>query len=724
MGFLKEQLTMRRELDEQMFENSFQQLSEVITGPGKTTASMEQNQVDAQRAIEEIFRYLRLDLIDVPDDLKSMNERLEFMLRPTGVMRRRVELTDHWYRDGIGPLLGSLKDGTVIALLPSVKGYRYYDKAKGKYQHVTSRIAKNIELDAFCFYKAFPQKSLNIADLVWFIARSLSPWDYAKICLMTLVVTLIGMVTPFATQRFFQDVIPLGKMETAAPVAIFLIAALIAQSLFSVTNKVLSASIETKMNIQVKSAAMARLLNLPASFFNGYSSGELASRLSSVSELCSVLKDAILSSSLTSIFSLVYVAQMWSYAPAMVLPTIIVLLLNVAYTILSSYLQINHQRDLMKASAKLQGIVFALISGIQKIKLANAEKRMFARWAGFYKEKAHCQYHPPLIIKLGSTISVIFSFGALLVIFASAALAQVDTASYMAFYAAYGMVSSALLQLGGIANSVAEIKPMLEMVNPIMKTAPELSPNRKPLTKLRGSVELNHVSFAYQEDGPNVIDDLSLSIKANQYVAIVGKTGCGKSTLIRLMLGFEKPQKGAVYYDAKELESLDIRSVRRNIGVVLQNGKLMAGDIYSNVIVSAPWLTVDEAMEALDMAGMSEDIANMPMGIRTLISEGSGGISGGQKQRLMIARAIAPKPRILIFDEATSALDNITQNQVAQSLDRLRCTRIVIAHRLSTIRKCDRIIFLDKGRIVEDGTFDELVALNGQFAEMVNRQMV
>ena len=223
---------------------------------------------------------------------------------------------------------------------------------------------------------------------------------------------------------------------------------------------------------------------------------------------------------------------------------------------------------------------------------------------------------------------------------------------------------------------------------------------------------------------PLVIDNLSLKIKSGQYVAIVGRTGCGKSTLLRLLLGFETPQKGAIYYDGRDLSSLDLKSIRRNIGAVMQNGKLFQGDIYSNIVISAPWLSVDEAWEAAEIAGIAEDIRSMSMGMNTVISEGTGGISGGQRQRLMIARAVAPKPKILMFDEATSALDNITQKQVSDALGRLKCTRIVIAHRLSTIKQCDRILVLDEGKIVEDGTYDELLAAGGFFAELVERQRV
>ncbi len=268
------------------------------------------------------------------------------------------------------------------------------------------------------------------------------------------------------------------------------------------------------------------------------------------------------------------------------------------------------------------------------------------------------------------------------------------------------------------------MKPFVEIIQPILDTEPEISENKKIITDLAGAIELNNVSFRYSENGPLVLDNVSLKIDPGQYIAIVGKTGCGKSTLMRLLLGFESTKNGAIYYDGQDINTLDLRSLRRHIGAVMQNGKLFQGDIFSNIVISAPWLTLDDAWESARLAGIEADIKDMPMGMHTVITEGSGGVSGGQKQRLMIARAIAPRPSILMFDEATSALDNITQKQISDSLDSLKSTRIVIAHRLSTIKNCDRIIVIDGGKIIEDGTFAGLMDQNGFFAELVKRQQI
>lgn len=412
------------------------------------------------------------------------------------------------------------------------------------------------------------------------------------------------------------------------------------------------------------------------------------------------------------------------YAPALVMPSLIITLATVAFTVVSAFVQMKVSKKKMELSSKESGMSYALISGVQKIKLSGAEMRAFARWGNLYAEEARLAYNPPMFLKINSVISSAISLAGTLMMYWVAVSSGVSVAEYYAFNTAYGMISGAFISFAGIALTVAQIKPIMDMVKPILEAVPEISEGKQMITRLSGSIELDNVSFRYNENMPLVIDDLSLKIRPGQYVAIVGATGCGKSTLLRLMLGFESPQKGAVYVDGKDIEVVDLKSLRRNIGVVMQNGKLFTGDIFSNITISAPWLTMDEAWHAAELSGIAEDIRRMPMGMYTMISEGSGGISGGQRQRLMIARAIAPKPRVLMFDEATSALDNITQKTVSESLDSLKCTRIVIAHRLSTIKQCDRILVLDKGKIIEDGTYDELIQRGGFFAELVARQRV
>ena len=441
-----------------------------------------------------------------------------------------------------------------------------------------------------------------------------------------------------------------------------------------------------------------------------------------MNQLCSLLMGMVMSTGLTSLTSLMYITQIFSYTPMLVVPSILITLVTVVFSTVSTLVQIKINKKLMEHEAKESGMSYAMITGVQKIKLAGAEKRIFAKWLNLYSEGAELTYNPPMFIKINTVISTAISLISTIIMYYLAIKSGIDQPSYFAFTAAYGMLSGAFMSLSGVALSAARIKPILEMAEPFLKTEPETSENKEIVTGITGGVELDHVSFRYGEDLPLVIDDLSIKIKPGDYVAIVGKTGCGKSTLVRLLLGFEKPEKGSVRFDGKDINTLDLPSLRKKIGTVMQDAGLFQGDIYSNIVITAPELTLDAAWAAAEKAGIADDIRAMPMGMNTIIGEGQGGISGGQRQRIMIARAIAPNPKLLIFDEATSALDNKTQKQVSEALDSMGCTRIVIAHRLSTIKHCDRILVVDNGHIIENGTYDELIEKNGYFAELVERQ--
>ncbi|MBQ2954880.1 MAG: NHLP bacteriocin export ABC transporter permease/ATPase subunit [Clostridia bacterium] len=723
MGWFDEQVKTRKQKDLDSFENAFLRLSSVVMGQSVLAAALRNEREKAQNAIEEILSFYHVRKTELPASITELEDILEYLMRPSGIMRRSVELTGDWYKNGIGPLLGSTSDGNVVALIPdSLSGYRFMDYETGKTVKVTEQNKDRIMKEAICFYKPLPLQSIGIKELIRYILGTLSVYDFLMIAAATLAVTLLGMFMPEVNAIVFSQVIPSGNAGLVLPMACMLIGVTVSSALAGIVKTLVLSRITTKMSTSVSAAAMARLMSLPVAFFKNFSSGELAQRLNNITSLCQMLVETFLTTGLTSVFSIVYIGQIFSFAPALAVPAIVILLGSLIFSFVSVYAQLIQTRKAMNSNAKLSGLVFGLFSGVQKIKLSGAERRAFAQWAKGYEEYASANYAPPLMVKLSGLIPSVISMAGSIIFYFSAIVSRMSVSDYMAFNTAYGMLSGAVGSLAGIAYTIARIKPTLEMVDPILKTAPEVSGNKRVVEKITGAIELNNVSFRYTPDTPVIIDNLSLKIRAGQYVAIVGKTGCGKSTLMRLLLGFETPQKGAVYYDGKDLNTLDLKSLRRKIGVVMQNGKLFQGDLYSNIAVSAPGLSMEDAMKAAEAAGMAEDILNMPMGLHTIVSEGGGGISGGQRQRLMIARAIAPKPKLLMFDEATSALDNLTQKQVSESLDKLKCTRIVIAHRLSTIRQCDRIIVLDKGHIVEDGTYDELIAQGGFFAELVERQ--
>lgn len=725
MGWFDEQIKQRKQNDQDVFTDAFINIAGAVMG-SRVSAALNDERQQTKNAFDEILRFYHINTKDIPDNITDRNEQLEYLLRPHGITRRTVTLSKGWYKDAIGAMLGIRKgDGMVVALIPTgFSGYSYRDMETGKYVKINGKNQELFEEEAIAFYKPLPLKEIGISDLMRYILGTLSPADFVMTGASALAVTLIGMLSPKLNNLLFSRVIEDGSTQILLAITVFMICVTLSSLLINGVKSLIIARINTKMSISVQAAVMSRLMSLPAGFFKNYSSGELSARVQCSNSLCEMLVSVALTTGLTSVFSLVYISQIFVYAPALVIPSLIITFVTVVFTVVSAFVQMKVSKKKMELSSKESGMSYALISGVQKIKLSGAEMRAFARWGNLYAEEARLAYNPPMFLKINSVISSAISLAGTLMMYWVAVSSGVSVADYYAFNTAYGMISGAFISLAGMALTVAQIKPIMDMVKPILEAVPEISEGKQMITRLSGSIELDNVSFRYNDNMPLVIDDLSLKIRPGQYVAIVGATGCGKSTLLRLMLGFESPQKGAVYVDGKDIEVVDLKSLRRNIGVVMQNGKLFTGDIFSNITISAPWLTMDEAWHAAELSGIAEDIRRMPMGMHTMISEGSGGISGGQRQRLMIARAIAPKPKVLMFDEATSALDNITQKTVSESLDSLKCTRIVIAHRLSTIKQCDRILVLDKGKIIEDGTYDELIQRGGFFAELVARQRV
>ena len=724
MKWYDEQIRLRMDKDQEIFEDSLFSMAASVMGR-QGAGALNDERIITKAAIDEILKYYHCKSADIPDALKTPEDQMDYALRPHGIMYRAVVLSEDWYRKSFSPMIASrAEDNRPVVLLPGkFGGYAWHDK-DGNTVKAGKHTASQLQPDAICFYSSLPLKRIGIKGLLSYMTNCLNWTDFAMLIGLTLLVTLSGMVLPLITKMLSGFVLESGSGVILWSTAIFMLCVLISSALLTASRELAMARIQIKVGVPMEAAMMSRMMSLPPTFFKQYSAGDLASRSWAINSLSTLLLGGVLSTGVTVIASLLYVSQIFTYAPALGLPALVISLAQVAITLLLSFLRTKSDRERMEAAAEESGICYSIISGIQKIKLSGAEKRAFAKWAKIYSAGAEIAYNPPLLLKIDSAVLLAISLFGTVWLYFRAASSGVSPSAYLAFTAAYGMITGAVTAFSTITNSASQIKPILEMAEPILQTEPEMAEGKQYVTKLNGAIELSNIYFRYQDTAPYILNGLDLRIRAGEYVAIVGRTGCGKSTLMRLLLGFEKPEKGTIYFDRKDIRSLELRSLRRKMGVVTQDGSLFAGDIFSNITVSAPRLTLDEAWAAAEMAGIADDIRAKPMGMNSFISEGQGGISGGQKQRLMIARAIAPKPKILLFDEATSALDNKTQKVVADALAGLRCTRIVIAHRLSTVRNCDRILVLDGGKIAESGSYDALIAKGGIFAELVERQRV
>ena len=724
MGWFDDQIRTRKDKDREIFEDAILEMASVVVGRHGADA-LRDKFIVTKEVIGDILKYYHFRPIEIPDSVKEPEEQLEYALRPHGIMYREVTLSEDWYKSAFGPMIAYRgEDNMPVVLFPKrFGGYYWYDK-DGKKVTANKNTASLLSSEALCFYTPLPLKKLGISDLFKFMRGCLNFSDYALLIGLALAVTVAGLFLPRITKMLTGFVLESGSGVVLLATAVFMLCVIISSQLLTSARELAMARIRIKASLPMEAAMMSRLMSLPAPFFKKFSAGELASRSGAVNNLSTIMLGGVLSTGLTAIASLLYIKQIFDYAPSLGFITFAITLLMLGVALFSGYLQTKEDREFMKDDAKEAGFSYAVIAGIRKIKLSGAEKRAFARWAKIYAEGAEIKYNSPLFLKIHTALLQGVSLIGMLAIYFAAGKAGVAPSSYLAFTAAFGALTGAVTVFAESVIEAAQIRPILEMAEPILEAEPEVSEDKEIVTRLSGSIELSNVSFRYNETMPYLINDLNIKIKSGEYVAIVGRTGCGKSTLMRLLLGFETPDKGAVYYDRRDIRSLDLKSLRRKIGVVMQDGSLFSGSIFSNITVSSPNLTLDDAWEAAEKAGIADDIRDMPMGMHTFISDEQGAISGGQKQRLMIARAIAAKPKILFFDEATSALDNKTQKQVSDSLAGLKCTRLVIAHRLSTVKECDRILVLDGGKIAEAGTYDELIEKGGIFAELVERQRI
>ena len=722
MGWFDDQIEYRKKQERKLLADSYERLQMTVTG--RKSGEHFAEGADVNDALEALLKYFGIRDRKMPAKLKDLESKLDYLLSSSDIMYRRVTLEEGWHRDAMGVMITTLKDsGAVITVLRNPAGrYIYRDPATGKNVRVTRTVEAKIGTEAYCFYRPLPLRRITLRDLIRYMLETLHSWDIASFALSALAITLVGLLLPRLNRILMGDVVTYGNYQLLAAVMSFMLCATVGTFLLTIIKQLVLSRIRVKLELNVQAASMMRVLSLPTDFFKHYSSGELSQYLTYMNSLCSTLVDSIFSTAVTGVFSLVYLTQIFSYAKSLVVPSLVVTVLTLALSIAANAAQADINKELMDLTAQEKGLTYALINGIEKIRLSGAENRVFAKWTDLYTQEADLKFNPPVLVKFNRVFSAAISLIGTIIMYYIAVKSRVSVADYYAFNTAYAYISGAFSAIASVAVTAATVKPVLELVRPLMEAEPEKHSGRESVASITGNIELSHVTFRYEEGGRKILDDLSLRIPARQYVAVVGKTGCGKSTLLRLLLGFETPESGAIFYDRKDIQTLDLSSLRKCIGTVLQDGDLFSGSIFENITVSAPGLTLKEAWEAAEIAGMADDVRAMPMGMGTVLQEGGGGISGGQKQRIMIARAVAPKPKLLLLDEATSALDNITQKQVSEALDRMRCTRIVIAHRLSTIRHCDRILVMDSGKIVEDGTYEELIAQNGFFAELVERQ--
>ena len=663
-------------------------------------------------------------------DAPETGQSLDRILTASGVRGREVALraSDRWWLGDSGSMLAFRReDGAPIALLPGRFGrYRMVDPTSGQAQPVDARQAGSLHSNAIFFYQSLPPDRTSGAGDLARVAFRRWKGDVFRFVTAGLLAGLAMLVPAVLLGVFADEVAPAGRAGMLAWLTAGMLLLALTAALLQVREGTALMRLEGRVAARVTAALWDRLLDLPAAFFRDFTSGDLGMRALAFQGLRDQVSGVVMGALLSTVFLLPTFVLLFVYDVAMGWLGLAGGLVALAVTITLGARQVPHYRRLVAAQRALAGVLLQLIGAAHKLRAAGKEWTAFTQWAQEYREQARSA------MNVGALNEHLVAFTVAAPLLATAALfavavevrpATLSAGAFVTVYVAYMVFMSAITALGRSMSGVAAIVPAVEQVSRILEAVPKRTAGDAIVPKLRGGVRLDRVSFRYTRDGPPVLRDVSIDVQPGEFVALVGGSGAGKSTVLRILLGLEESSSGVVYYDGHDLDRINRRALHQQVGVVAQDSSLRPRTVCDNIIGMATDLTLDDAWRAARLAAVDRDIRAMPMGMFTVVTENSAVFSGGQVQRIMLAAALVRSPRVLLLDEATSWLDNDTQATVMGRIEELAVTRIVIAHRLSTIRKADRIYVLDEGRVAQQGTFAQLIESPGIFRDLANRQM-
>jgi NHLM bacteriocin system ABC transporter ATP-binding protein len=725
--------------EEQGLKNTIDKIKSIVSGNEQSVHTLGAQNLGKQNVLfatcQLIGNKIGFDL-DEPKHIDSYQNnttnQLYAIAKSSKIRIRKIILRDTWWKEENGHLLAfTKKDKTPVALLQkNAKSYTLKDLSTGVVSDINYEIADTLEPIGYMFLAGFDGKMSSVKKVFSFAIKGVEK-DAKILMIAALIGSVIGLLVPMLSGMMYDDVIPTADKSLHFEVFSIMIMIGLVTAGLQLAQGVLQLRVESKSSINLQAGVMDHMLRLPVTFYKKYSTGDLTNRVLSINAIRQIISSTLMTAILSGAFSFVNLILLFHYDPSLAWVGVGLGLIAAAFMVSIGLLKLKYDRQVATSQGDIQGFLFEFLSGITKIRITGGERRVFTLWADKFSKLKKLGFSSGSYQNFVETFNasyplftsiLFFSFLYYTVLHANTVTSMLSVGAFMAFISAFNQFLNDSLRLSMALITSLNVITLYERVKPILEEETESAEQSIDPGELAGEIEMNSVSFRYKEDLPLVLNNVTFKVKPGEMVAFVGASGSGKSTIMRLLLGFEQAEEGSLYYDGDSFESMNKELVRRQIGVVLQNGSLMSGSIYQNIVGNSE-LTLDDAWDAARMAGMEEDIKHMPMEMHTVVSEGAGTFSGGQKQRLMIARAIAHKPRLLFMDEATSALDNKTQSIVSQSLDKLQATRIIIAHRLSTIKNADRIYVMDKGTIVESGTYDELMEHDALFSQLAKRQI-
>ena len=654
---------------------------------------------------------------------------LSRVLRASGVRGRQVRLSgkDRWWVGDSGAMLAfRAADGRPVALLPGLLGnYREIDPATRRKRRVTAARAASLRPDAWLFYAPLQGEASGWRDLLRLAGKGLGA-DSARLVVTGVLAGLIALLPAVAVGFVADEVIPVGDVGLLYGISVGLVAFGLVRALMRVLQGMTVMRFESRATSRMESAFWDRLLRLPMRVLRRYPASDLAMRGTTFQGMRDAAQGVIGNGVLAVVFLSPAFLLIGLRDPVLGWLTAAFGLVSLVATVALGLRQVKPHDRRLSAARRLAGRLFQLINGISKLRVDGAEGSGFAVWARDYREQKRAE------LEIGSGEVHLRALAAALPLLAAAAVILVFTLSgpgtvavgdFIVIYVLFLLYQTAVVRLGESVSVLAGVVPAFNQIRPLLAETPETGAEGQSVEVLGGDVVFDHVSFRYDADGPLILDDVSIKVRAGEFVAIAGESGAGKSTLFRLTLGLERPSSGSVYFDDRDLQHLDLKEVRRHIGVVPQMVRLHPQDLWDNIVGDHKGVTAEDAWRAIQLAAIDREISAMPMGMLTPVGASAAVTSGGESQRIRLAHALISDPRILLLDEATNWLDNDTQSRVLANLAGLTSTRIVIAHRVSTLRHADRIYVMQSGRIVQEGSFEELAATPGAFQDLVRRQV-
>ncbi|MCX6250873.1 MAG: NHLP bacteriocin export ABC transporter permease/ATPase subunit [Bacteroidetes bacterium] len=671
----------------------------------------------------------KIEFVDPGNRISGKHDYLWNILRASTIRSRMVTLEQHWWTNNAGSMLGFLKaDQTPVGLIAKGNtGYWMIDLKNRKKERVHESINNLLDSKAYSFFTPFPKGKLQGRELIRF-ALQFTYRDIINFMVVGIIGALLALIIPVVGGYVFNNVIPGGDTGELWQIGAIMIICVITIGLLNFAKSIAVLRMAGKAGYKLQSALWDRILSLKVDFFRNYSPGNLAERSMGIERIRDTLSTNVLGALISSIFSVFYLALLFFYDLKLALLALILGLVVAGFTLTISLLAYKHVVFMRRMDAMISGFLLMAIRGINKIRVTGSKEKVFSIWAERYSQQKDHYRQKRILLMVASIFTVTFPVLASMLIFIRvytifrSGMPGFGIGDFVAFNSAYLSFQGAMIQTFMVTVPLLNIKPTYQLFQPILEAETEDMNEKLDPGELTGSLEITHLSFRYPDSPDWSLKDLSMNIHPGQFVAITGSSGSGKSTLVRLLLGFEKYDVGSILFDNKELKDLDIRGIRDQLGVVLQNSRIMEGTVLYNIRGSSLY-SEEDAWKAAEMAGCADEIMNLPNKMHTLLPPGGDILSGGQQQRIIIARALIRNPKIFIFDEATSALDNETQGIVSASIEKLNATRIVIAHRLSTIINADHIFVLDKGQLIEEGSYKELIEKNGFFAELTRRQL-